>query len=415
MLRHRLDNGLRVVLSPDGTVPAVGLAVMVDVGSRDETPGTSGFAHLFEHLMFQGSEHVAKGQHIALVQGCGGRVNANTSSDRTLYYQSLPAEQLPLGLWLEADRLRALDLSAENFENQRQTVMEERRQRVDDAPYGQAGVRRAELSFGCWAYAHPVIGYWEDLHAATLPMARAFHARWYRPGNVVLSIAGDLDPDETMARVEAWFGALEPGPVPPTPDLAQPERDGVVLERMTDPLARLPAVFVNHPAPPFDHPDFFTFEVIEAVLLGGPGSRAWRRLVVDEQLAVQVSGGYEARRGASLFTLQGVAGAGRPLGPIVDAWQGELDRLGREPVDADTWRRAVNRITSARVFSKESVLRRATTFARAELFLGDARWENGYLRRLHEVQPEALMAVARRWLRPEAQVVLEVHPPEDAS
>ncbi len=407
---HTLDNGLRVHLRPDPSVPVVGIALHYDVGSRNEERGRSGFAHLFEHLMFEGSAHVAKTEHFKLIQGHGGQLNGTTSQDRTNYYESLPAHQVALGLWLEADRMRALAITEENFEHQRQTVMEERRQRVDNAPYGLAWLRFGELSYACWAYAHPVIGSWEDLEAARFEDALEFHQRWYRPDNAVLTLAGDLDPDEVMGLVHAYFGDIPAGGERTEPDLHEPRRAGRVEAVEEAPLAQLPTVFTSHQAPPLWDPDFYVYEVMETLLFSGPSSRLYRRLVVDEQVAVEVNGGYEAHRGPSLMAGYVVAPRGADLGRVAALYQEELTRLQREPVSARELSKVCNQLRTARLLGQESALQRALALGRAALFHGDPDWEARYLERVAAVRPEDIQRVAARDLGAETAVTLSVVP-----
>ena len=406
---HRLDNGLRVVLSPDSSIPVVGIALYYDVGSRNEEKGRSGFAHLFEHMMFQGSANVGKAQHFAHIQNCGGQTNATTSEDRTNYYASLPSNQLRLGLWLEADRMRSLQVTPENFENQRQTVMEERRERVDDAPYGEAMVSLTEMSWDVWSYGHPVIGYWDDLEACTYDEVVEFHGRFYKPNNAVIAIAGDFDPADALGIVEDYYGDIAAGPKPPEPDVDETRRRGERLEVVSDKLARLPAVFINHQAPGFGHADFFAWEVLETALLRGPSSRAYRRFVVEEQIAVQVSGGFDARRGPGLFSLTGVASSPDGLPVIREAWLEELARAADEPLSQREWDKVLARAKAAMVYSVEGVLGRAMQLGRAGLYLGDPGWDNRYLDELQKVKPEDVQRIARDWLQ-DGWVALEVHP-----
>ena len=407
---HTLDNGLRVVLQPDPTLPIVGLALYYDVGSRNEQPGSTGFAHLFEHLMFEGSAHVGKTEHFRLVQGWGGQLNGTTSQDRTNYYESLPAHQLALGLWLEADRMRALALNEENFENQRSTVMEERRSRVDNTPYGLSYLRFGELSFSCFAYAHPVIGSWEDLRAARFEDALGFHRRWYRPDNAVLALAGDLDPDEALRLVGDYFGDIEPGGDRAEPDLDEPPRQGAVEETLVAPLAQLPAIFLSHQAPPVWDPDFYVYEVIETLLTSGPSGRLYRRLVVEEAVAVEVNGGYEAHRGPSLFAGYLVAPRGGDLDRLARLYLDELERLGQEPVLPAELDKVLNQLRTARLLGQESPLQRALALGRAALYHGDPAWEDQYLSGVARVSPDDILRVARRDLRPDRAVRLNVVP-----
>ena len=407
---HTLDNGLRVVLSPDPSVPIAAVALYYDVGSRNEEPGRSGFAHLFEHMMFQGSAHVGKAEHFAHIQGIGGHTNATTSEDRTNYYATVPSHALDLALWLEADRMRSLQVTPENFENQRQTVIEEKKERVDNAPYGFAMVAYGEASWDRWSYGHPVIGYEEDLHACTYDEVVAFHSRFYRPNNAVLSVAGDLDEQATLATIRRFFGDIERGPGPTPPDVDEPRRtEGKRLVR-EDGLARLPVLLLNHQCPGFGHPDFFAFEVLETALVRGSSSRAHRRLVVEGQLAVQASGGFDARRGPGLFSLSAAASHPDRLDAIEEAWLELLRDLAREPIGADEWAKVVARLRAACVYSVEGVLARAMQLGRAGLYLGDPSWDNEYLDRIDEVTPDDVMRVASEWLDRDTHVSMRVHP-----
>ena len=409
LVRHRLDNGLRIVLAPDPAVPVVGMALTYDVGSRDEERGHSGLAHLFEHMMVQGSENVAKGQHMELVQSVGGSCNASTSEDQTTYTAVLPAREVELGLWLEADRMEALTVTDEPFENQRATVMEERKERVDDAPYGLAGLRLRELSWQSWAYAHPIVGSFEDLEAATLDDAVAFHRRFYRPDNAILSIAGNVDEDALLKRVEEWMGGIKPGGPAPRQPIDERGRPGA-HERVSDRLVRLPAVFINHPVHGFGHDDFFALEIVETVLLRGPSSRAWRQLVVERPLALQVSGGFDARRGPGLFSLSGVVSSPEGLDRLAAAWQELLDQLAHEPIGPEEWEKTLTRLRAAQVFGMESPLSQAATLVRAELSEGNAEWENTYLDRVAEVTPQQVQEVAGRCFEASRAVRLDVVP-----
>ncbi len=397
-------------MAPDEAIPQVGIAVFYDVGSRNETPGCSGFAHLFEHMMFQGSENVPKGEHFRQILAWGGDLNGTTGQDCTNYYESLPSHQLALGLWLEADRMRALAVNEENFENQRQTVMEERRQRVDNSPYGEAFVRIGEISHSCWAYSHPVIGSWEDLENAKLDQVQGFHQTWYRPDNAVLSLTGDFDPEDALDWVHRLYGSIESGGERPVPDLNEAIRTGPREERISDPLAQLPAVLVNLPAPPYGDPDFYTYEVIETLLFRGPSSRLYRRLVIDEAVAVQISGGYEAHRGPSLFGLLGVTPVGGDLQALTGGFFEELVRLRDDAVSETELSKVLNQLKTGRVFGRESVLNRALALGRSVLYHGDPHWEDTYLERVGRVTPEDIIRVARRDFDPELRVVLEVEP-----
>src|SRR6266852_3934015 len=217
-----LSNGLRVVLSRDQSVPAVSVAVYYDVGSRNERVGRTGFAHLFEHMMFQGSENVPKAAHFQYIFNAGGTMNGTTSTERTNYFETLPANQLPLALWLESDRMRSLNVTQENLDNQREAVKEEKRLRYDNQPYVNGFLRLFEMSFQNPANAHSTIGSMEDLDAATVEDIQEFFRIYYAPNNAVLSIAGDFDQTETQALVEKYFATIPRQPPPPPVDVAEP-------------------------------------------------------------------------------------------------------------------------------------------------------------------------------------------------
>jgi zinc protease len=284
---HRLPNGLRVVLEPDRRLPLVAVNVWYHVGSKNERKGRTGFAHLFEHMLFQGSAHVGTNDHFRHIQSVGGVANGSTWYDRTNYYETLPAAQLELGLWLESDRLGFLleGLTPEKLENQRQVVMNERRQRVDNQPYGRASERLFELLFPePHAYRWPVIGWMEDIEAATLGEVRAFFSTYYTPGNAVLSLVGDFDPPEALAAVERWFGELPAGaPAPrvhaPLPPLAE-ERRG----RMTD-RVQLPRIYLAFRTEPFGTPGWWAASLAAETLADGKSSPLYDDLVVDRELA----------------------------------------------------------------------------------------------------------------------------------
>src|SRR5215212_8556784 len=211
---YRLDNGLRVVLNPDESVPVVSCAVYYDVGSRNERPGRTGFAHLFEHMMFQGSENVPKAGHFQYIMKAGGTMNGTTSSERTNYYETLPANQLPLALWLESDRMRSLAVTQENLDNQREAVKEEKRLRYDNQPYGQVFDLLTSMVYKNFANAHSTIGSMEDLDAATVEDVQEFFRVYYAPNNAVLVLSGSFDVNEAKALIEKYFGTIPSQPKP---------------------------------------------------------------------------------------------------------------------------------------------------------------------------------------------------------
>jgi predicted Zn-dependent peptidase len=291
--RHQLDNGLRVVLSPDHTVPVVALNIWYAVGSRNEPPGRTGFAHLFEHMMFQGSAHVPKNRHFELVERAGGSLNATTSYDRTNYFDTLPSHHLDLALWLESDRMgwMADAMTAEKLENQQSVVMEEKKQRYDNQPYGDWIERMQAMVFPeGHPYHHTVIGSMEDIGAATLEDVRDFFGTYYLPNNAVLTLCGDFEPVDALARVDRYFGAIAPGseppPVPGTTDI--PTVLGSTVQLSVTSQVPLPRVFIAGRIPPYGQTGNVVARVAATILGQGRASRLYRNMVRGERVAKDV-------------------------------------------------------------------------------------------------------------------------------
>ncbi|GAB3768246.1 M16 family metallopeptidase [Microlunatus parietis] len=283
-----LGNGLRVIASPDHGAPSVAVNLWYDVGSRHEQPGRTGFAHLFEHIMFQGSANVAAGQHIGLMQAAGAMVNATTSMDRTNYFETLPTGGADLALWLEADRLGTLldALTQENLDTQREVVKEEKRQRYDNVPYGDAMQRLIELTFPAdHPYGHTTIGSMDDLNAATVDDVRAFFATHYLPNNAVLTIAGDLDPEDAFERAQRYFGDLAAGPAPADPDPTPLPVITGLPQAETTAVVPAEAIYLTWRLPTRDTPEFDAADLALSVLGHGQTSRLHRALVRGAELA----------------------------------------------------------------------------------------------------------------------------------
>src|SRR3954452_2027854 len=270
--RHRLDNRLKGGLRREAELPLVPVNLWSHVGSKNERPGRTGFAHLFEHMLFQGSEHVGTNEHFRRIQEVGGVANGSTWDLPTNYYETIPAHQLDLALWLESDRMGFLlpALTQQNLENQRDVVMNERRQRVENQPYGRAGETMNEMLFPAdHPYHWPVIGYMEDIAAATLEDVRTFFRTYYSPSNAVISVVGDIDPDEALERVDAWFGGIPPGPpVPPVTVPRQTPR-GEPRRRVLAEDVRLPRVYLGFRAPAYGERAWYVADLLAAVAGGG--------------------------------------------------------------------------------------------------------------------------------------------------
>ena len=421
--RERLDNGLRVVLSPDHSVATVAIAIYYDVGSRMEERGRSGFAHLFEHLMFEGTEGLPKGEFDRLLSLHGADSNATTSEDRTNYFEMLPASSLELGLWLEADRMRALAITTEAFENQRLTVMEERRQSYENRPYMQSFLRRDELFYeGYFPYEHSTIGDMRDLEMTGVPPAeqirrvRDFHARWYAPDNAVLSIAGDFDPAEALAMVRRNFGSInthrgeawtEPSYTPPTTER---------VASITDQHAEAPGFHIAWHVPPRRTTDHYPLELLALILGGGESSRMYRTLVRDRELLAEIDVDTEDRRGPDLFTVWAICAEGHSPAEARTALDAIVTEVVANGVTARELEKAKNAFRAGFVFGLQRPLDRAEYLGMTELYDGDASIVNAEIARYEAVTLDDIRRVAAQYLVSTNRLVLDVLPaPEEAA
>ena len=339
--RHALENGLRVILSRDPAAPVVAVNLWYDVGSKHEKPGKTGFAHLFEHMMFQGSSNVEKGQHFSLVQAAGGTLNASTWLDRTNYFETLPGHELELALWLEADRMASLlpAMTQEKLDNQRDVVKNERRWSVDNQPYGDWDEKIQGLVYpDGHPYHHSTIGSMEDLSAASLADVGEFFATYYAPNNAVLTIAGDFETDTALEMVRRHFGPIPMNAaLPPPPDMSVDALIGEEVRETKVDQVPLPRIYMAHRMPPFGTGEFDALDVAADVLGSGRASRLYASLVREQRLAQDASVFvFPIVGGASMFTLWATA---RPeVAPEVleAATLAEIDRLAAEgPSDAD--------------------------------------------------------------------------------
>ncbi len=413
---ERLANGLRLVIAEDHSAPVVAVNLWYAVGSRHETPGKTGFAHLFEHVMFQGSAHVAKAEHFGLIQAAGGTMNGTTWLDRTNYFETVPSHQLELVLWLEADRMGSLldALSQENLDNQREVVKNEKRWSYDNRPYGSwierllAGLYPAEHP-----YHHPTIGSMEDLDAASLEDVSAFFRTHYAPNNAVISIVGDVEPDQVRAWVERYFGAIPANPALPIQlgDLSLPPILGSERRETVEDQVPLPRIFWGFRSPVLGDTRLDALDLAGQILAGGKGSRLYHRLVRDEQLAQDVT----------LFSLGLIGGASVTAGwatarPGVDldrleaAYWDELRRISVEPPSADELARAKALVEADELGSLQRVEERADRLSMYATLFDDPDVANQMLPRYLSVTAEQIRAVCADVFREDNRFVLTYLP-----
>jgi len=412
---HRLDNGLRLVLSEDHLTPVAAVCLWYDVGSRQEVRGRTGLAHLFEHLMFQGSAQVKGNGHFELVQGAGGSLNGSTSFERTNYFETMPAHQLELALWLEADRMGSLlaALDEESMENQRDVVKNERRQRYDNVPYGTSFERMTALTYPeGHPYHHTPIGSMADLDAATLDDARAFFRTNYAPNNAVLAIVGDIDPDQTLAWVQKYFGSIPAhgGKVPPR-DGTLPDIIGREVREEFREEVPARALMAAYRLPQDGTRECDAAELALTVLGDGMSSRLYNRLVRRDRTAIAAGFGLIRLAGApSLGWLDVKASGGAEIPQIEAAVDEELARLGAEAPAAEEMERARALLEREWLDRLGTVVGRARELSRYTVQFGDPRLAFTAVNRILDVTAEEVRAVAAARLRPDNRAVLVYEP-----
>ena len=415
--RFRLDNGLRVVLSPDSSSPVVAVAVYYDVGMRSEPQGRTGFAHLFEHMMFQGSANLGKTEHFTYVQGNGGTLNGSTHVDYTNYYEVMPSAATELALFLEADRMRSVAVTQDNLDNQIAVVQNEIRVNVLNRPYGGfPWLMLPPVLFDDFANSHNGYGDFVDLESSTLEDAQAFFDRYYAPGNAVLTVAGDLDVAQVTGWVEQHFGDIPARPVPERPSFAEPWPTSERREVAHDRLAPTPAVAMAWRVPdPADLAGYLPYVVLAEVLTDGDASRLQERMLLEDRSATSISG-YLGLLGDPLdardptpFLLEVHHPSETSLDTVVATVDEEIARLARDGLELPELDRTVARMTARYLREVDSVLGRATTMSVFEQQRDRAELVNELPDLLRQVVPEQVRAAAAT-LTPSTRALLELRP-----
>jgi predicted Zn-dependent peptidase len=354
-----LGNGLRVIMSQDTSVPIVAVNIWYHVGSAHEEHGRSGFAHLFEHMMFEGSENVGKREHNKLIQKAGGDLNGTTDTDRTLYFETLPSNQLNLALWLEADRMRALAVTHETFENQRSAVKEERLMRIDNQPYAPSFLAVDTLAYDFAPYSHTVIGNMEDLDAAEVEDVQKFFDKYYSPNNAVLTVVGDIDYKKTKAAIEKYFGDIPKGPEVTPPAGTEPPHTAERRMIMEDKNATVAGVFIGYMVPSHLDRDTPALELLGKILTDGESSRLYIRMVKEEQVAVAMFGGPELRKGPGLFRFIAIANVGTDIADSEKIIYDELDRIRKEGISQEELDKAKTQFKANFIMGRETAMETA--------------------------------------------------------
>ena len=393
-----LKNGLRVITVEDHSAPVVAISITYNVGSRNERKGRTGFAHLFEHMMFKGSENVGSGEHFLLVFNNGGNMNGTTNEDRTNYFEVLPANQLDLALFLEADRMKSLAITKENLDNQRNAVQEERRLGVDNQPYGKSNELQQELLYDNFAYKHSVIGSMDDLNAATVEDVAEFFKMYYAPNNAVLVLVGDFKTAEALAKIRTNFESLPRQPDPPAVDMTEPAQKAERRATVDDMLARAPRVDLAFKAVQGNTPDFYALQVLAAVLQSGQSSRLYQKLVKEKEMVTGVGGFMDEKRGVGAFYTNATLRPGVKTEDIETTIYAEIDRLKKEPIADWELQKAKNTTRRNLINGLASALSRAITIGQYTVYYHDPNLINERLNKVAAVTKEDVQRVANKYL-----------------
>ena len=410
---YRLDNGLQVLLHHDATTPITAVNLWYNVGSWNEKPGKTGFAHLFEHMMFQGSGHVGSDMHFRLIQSVGGTVNGSTAFNRTHYYETLPSHHLERALWLEADRMGFLfeAMTQEKLDNQRDVVKNERRQRVDNQPYGLWLDKTLEMAFPPdYPYHWPVIGYMEDLDAAGLEDIQHFFETYYHPGNASLCIAGDFDEAQVRNWVDSYFGTIPRGVQPPGVRARFEGYFGGEKRELLEDNVQLPRIYLSYHVPGMDSREFIVGQILSAILSGGKSARLYNELSYKRQLAQEAACFLFPMLQTSLLMFMVTPQNGVAVDKMEAALQKEIDRVTASDINDGELERIKNQIVAYKVRELQSVSHIADGLNQAAVLYNDPGYINKELELYQAVTRQDVVTFAQKWLQNSNRVVLTFIP-----
>jgi zinc protease len=405
-----LPNGLTVVLSEDHSTPIVHVQLVYHVGSKNERPGRTGFAHLFEHLMFKGSKNVQPEAHTSMLASVGGQSNAYTTDDETVFWETVPAQYLPLTLWLEGDRMATLRIDKDTFANERDVVKEERRMRVDNQPYGRLNEIIYDQAFSVHPYKHATIGSMEDLEAASVEDVRDFYKTFYVPANATLVIVGDFEPSQALQLVNNYMGRVPksdrvvPRDIPQEPPQTKEKR--VTLQEPWP----LPAVVVAYHVIKDGNPDSYPLHIAAKVLSDGQTSRIYQKLVYETQMAVAAFGSANLIEDPNLFYAVAIVAPGHTTEEVADALMRELDRLKSEPITAHELQRTKNQFARDYIMGRESNQQKAGQLSHAVVIHNDIKTADGEFDIFQNITVADVQRVAKTYFKPENRLVLTLMP-----
>lgn len=407
---YDLDNGLHVILHQDNTAPVVTTSVMYHVGGKDRTEGRTGFAHLFEHLLFEGTKNIERGKWFEIVSSNGGRNNANTSQDRTYYYEVFPSNNLELGLWMESERMLHPIINQQGIDTQQEVVKEEKRLRYDNSPYGQLLPVLGENLFKVHPYKDPNIGYMEDLDAATLEDVIAYNKKYYVPNNAVLVVAGDIDVSATKKMISDYFG-----PIPRGEDIERsyPKEEPITEEVKAtayDPNIQIPAVMVAYRTPGFAERDAYVLDMISTYLSDGKSSKLYKKIVDDQKQALQVGAFNIGQEDYGMYLVFALPVGETPLEVLAAEMEEEVAKVRTELISEKDYQKLQNKFENRFVNSNSSVEGIAGTLATSYMLYGDTNLINKEIEIFRSITREEIREVAEKYLKPNQRVVIDYLP-----
>ena len=411
-IEYQLDNGLTVILHEDHSTPIVAVSVMYHVGAKNENPERTGFAHFFEHLLFEGSANIARGEFFKYIENAGGNNNANTTNDRTFYYEVLPSNQLELGLWLESERLLHANIDQEGVDTQNEVVKEEKRLRVDNQPYGSFLAEMNKRAFKKHPYRWTTIGEMEHLDAATLQEFMDFYHKFYVPENAILSIAGDLDVEKTKQMIEAYFGSIPRGKQKIEPiTIVEPPLGGEIRDTIYDNI-QLPGVMMAYRVPEQGTKDFYAIQMMSMILSDGESSRLNKKCVEETQSAMYAGSFPFPSEDPGLSFVFAIANADVDPNTLEKEVNGELDKLKSALISDKEYTKIRNMMENDFIYNFTSMVGIAENLANYKMYLGDANLINTELDRFLQVTKEDILRVANTYFTDENRVVLYYLPKE---
>lgn len=413
IVSRTLGNGLGILLVEDHSTPILNLQVWYHVGSKDERPGRTGFAHLFEHLMFKGSAHVAPEQHSRIIEAAGGVDNAYTNDDVTVFWETVPSNFLERVLWLEADRMASLTVDQANFASEREVVKEERRMRVEDPPYGRLFEDLYAVAFTVHPYHHTTIGSMDDLNQATLSDVQEFYRLFYRPDNATVIVVGDVVPEQCFTWAEKYFGGI-PKPEQPVPRqqlVEPPQTEAKQFTKSYGSNSPLPAVVEGYKMPAAFSHDYYVLNLASSILSNGESSRLYRQLVYESQIAAQAAGVGNFTEDPNLFLAFAVMNQGKTVEEGKEAIESVLEQLKNQPVSEHELDKAKNQLLAASIFARESDQQTGDNLGFAAVIGKDPELLNRDVDLYLAVTPEDIQRVARDYFVPVRSTVLFITPP----